>query len=415
MVKNERSTDPNASAAPATVTPVLSADEVPADASPVIEVSQEVPGPDAVPSTDPNAPAAPATVTPVLPAGKAFADQSPVIAANQEVPGPDAVRGDDQRAAVPGNGAGGGAPIVPRYTWQAAAEARRSELAREVRLQRAAGGLDQYRAKLFLDDLDVVSLMIDVGRRGSGTRLSEWLRGSRIEMVWRLLHGVERDLAGFRSSQVLQGALPGIVSSAQRYLPKNTRTVDAAVRWMKDVPGEAKLRSGVRTLLEESHSASDDYYTAVRNLRNRMLALSLTAVLGAVLLVVVQWRVAALPVIPPPDGFKGDPWHLLVFVMLSGALGAFVTGLVPMLKAAGGKLPYKLPFQQGLLKIAVGPLAAVVGLVFVVGGLTGTQPNGLPQLFAIAVVFGAAQQVLTGFADRSAAEILAKKENPATS
>ena len=324
----------------------------------------------------------------------------------------------DATAKAAGATSAGGNPtpaatISGRYSWQAAAQVRHRELEREVAWLERTRRLDEGAATSLRDELAAVATMISA--RDERRPVTEWLRGSRIEVIWQTLHSVERELVAFRPREALEGALPGIVGSAQRFLPKNTLSVEVAAKWMKDEPDDVRvLRNGVRTLLEESHAASDAYYAAVRTLRNRMLALSLTAVLGAAVMVVVQWRMPTMPIVQPPKAFSGTDWQLLVLIMFFGAVGAFVTGLVPMLKTASGFLPYKLPFQQGLLKVAVGPLAAVVGLVFVVGGLTGTKPEGLPGLFAIAVVFGAAQQAITGFADRSAAEMLAKKESPAT-
>ena len=61
---------------------------------------------------------------------------------------------------------------------------------------------------------------------------------------------------------------------------------------------------------------------------------------------------------------------------------------------------------EGMQLLAV---YAVLGLVFVIGGLTGATIDGIPELIALAAIFGAAQQVLTGFMDKTAKEALAKK------
>ena len=93
-------------------------------------------------------------------------------------------------------------------------------------------------------------------------------------------------------------------------------------------------------------------------------------------------------------------------MLIAGALGAFLSALPSMITSRSGGLPYKLPFQQGLLKLAVGPLVAVVGIMLVIGGLVETSVSSTAALLGLAIVFGAGQQAVTAFADRRAAELL---------
>ncbi|MFG2107292.1 hypothetical protein [Micromonospora chersina] len=74
--------------------------------------------------------------------------------------------------------------------------------------------------------------------------------------------------------------------------------------------------------------------------------------------------------------------------------------------APRARLLYKLPFQQGLLKLAIGPLVAVVGIMLVIGGLVETTVNSTAALLGVAIVFGAGRQAVTAFADRRASELL---------
>ena len=167
----------------------------------------------------------------------------------------------------------------------------------------------------------------------------------------------------------------------------------------------------MRDLLGQSHQASDAFHEAARRLRNGMLGITVLTVASIVLLLVVQSRVPSVELVPAPDGFTGAPWVLLSFVMLAGALGAFVTAVPTTIRAQSGGLPYRLPIQQRMLKLAVGPLLAVVGVMLVAGGLVATtQTGGMSQLLALAVVFGSAQQAITTFADKSAGDLMATKD-----
>ena len=125
----------------------------------------------------------------------------------------------------------------------------------------------------------------------------------------------------------------------------------------------------------------------------------------------VQGQAHDVWLVPRPTGFPDHPVTLLGLVMLAGGLGAFITAVPTTVRARSGGLAYRLPVQQGLLKLAIGPLLAVVGVMFVAGGFVATtKVDGLPQLLALAVLFGSAQQAITAFADRSAGALLAGKD-----
>ncbi|MEE3921794.1 hypothetical protein V2I01_36570 [Micromonospora sp. BRA006-A] len=166
----------------------------------------------------------------------------------------------------------------------------------------------------------------------------------------------------------------------------------------------ARPGAGVAAAL---YSASDEFHESARRLRNRMLGLSVFALLAEVLVVLVQWLSHDVRLLEAPTDAGGVPaWRLLFFVLIAGALGAFLSALPSMITSRSGGLPYKLPFQQGLLKLAVGPLVAVVGIMLVIGGLVETSVSSTAALLGLAIVFGAGQQAVTAFADRRAAELL---------
>ena len=138
-----------------------------------------------------------------------------------------------------------------------------------------------------------------------------------------------------------------------------------------------------------------------------MLGLSVFALVAEILVVLVQWLSHDVRLLEAPTDAGGVPaWRLLFFVLIAGALGAFLSALPSMITSRSGGLPYKLPFQQGLLKLAVGPLVAVVGIMLVIGGLVETSVSSTAALLGLAIVFGAGQQAVTAFADRRAAELL---------
>ncbi|MDQ1026392.1 hypothetical protein QF035_003974 [Streptomyces umbrinus] len=76
--------------------------------------------------------------------------------------------------------------------------------------------------------------------------------------------------------------------------------------------------------------------------------------------------------------------------------------------------PYNLPFYQELIKLPIGALTAVIGLL-----LVGTEwlpmieaPESWRDVVACAVVFGLAQIALTRTIDQRAEKILASEPDP---
>ncbi|MGX1617841.1 hypothetical protein ACWIF8_28535 [Micromonospora chalcea] len=241
-----------------------------------------------------------------------------------------------------------------------------------------------------------------LGRSG----VVEWLRGGNLEYAWQTIHSVERAMVALRSSDELTGLLPAYRSAAAQVLPAEDKVLTDLDSATGGVPVEL-LRARVQALLLRYHSASDEFHESARRLRNRMLGLSVFALLAEVLVVLVQWRTHDLRLLEAPTDAGGVPaWRLLFFVLIAGALGAFLSALPSMITSRSGGLPYKLPFQQGLLKLAIGPLVAVVGIMLVIGGLVETSVSSTAALLGLAIVFGAGQQAVTAFADRRAAELL---------
>ena len=58
--------------------------------------------------------------------------------------------------------------------------------------------------------------------------------------------------------------------------------------------------------------------------------------------------------------------------------------------------PFNLPLQQALLKVAFGPLVAVVGIALLnIGAASQFKPATVPQVLLMAALFGAGQHAVT--------------------
>jgi hypothetical protein len=97
-----------------------------------------------------------------------------------------------------------------------------------------------------------------------------------------------------------------------------------------------------------------------------------------------------------------------VVVMLVGLAGAAVTGAATLRRMRGTSTPYAVPMTLLLLKLPTGALTAFLGLILLHGefvpGLSALDSSG--QILAWALVFGAAQQLVTGLVDKKAQSVL---------
>ncbi|MGC4892674.1 hypothetical protein [Micromonospora sp. DT31] len=306
------------------------------------------------------------------------------------VPSPSRTAAPD-RSTLPAAG-------VPAAAWQ-------------VRIRTKLDDLCQQLAGLTSVDPDeVAALRAHLSRveneLGRGGGVTGWLRGGPVEYAWQTIHWVERAMVELRTAEQLIGLLPAYRDAAAGVLAADARVL-TELDGATDAMPVTLLRTRVQALLLRYHAESDDFHESARRLRNRMLGLSVFALLGAALLVLVQWGSRDLRLLKAPADSPDVPaWRLLVLVLIAGALGAFLSALPSMITSRSGGLPYQLPFQQGLLKLAIGPLVAVAGIMLVVGGLVDTTVSSTAALLGLAIVFGAGQQAVTAFADRRASELL---------
>ena len=95
-------------------------------------------------------------------------------------------------------------------------------------------------------------------------------------------------------------------------------------------------------------------------------------------------------------------------VMMIGLAAAAVTGAAALRLMRGSSTPYAVPVALLLLKLPTGALTAFFGLILLQGefvpGLSALDTSG--QILAWALLFGAAQQLVTGLVDKKAQSVL---------
>ena len=98
----------------------------------------------------------------------------------------------------------------------------------------------------------------------------------------------------------------------------------------------------------------------------------------------------------------------MALIEIIGLIAAVVAGIVALRNVRGTSTPYSLSVSLALVKIPLGALTAVLGLVLMSGGFVPglSALDTSAQILAWALVFGFSQQLLTRLVDQRAESLL---------
>jgi hypothetical protein len=242
--------------------------------------------------------------------------------------------------------------------------------------------------------------------------------GAVIERAMSNLDAAEALLLWRAPLPYLKGQVPHLWAHIRQHLP----AVDPRRLRVQEVIGRSSdedlddndkelLIQGVRAASSEARRE----FTRVRSFRNTLLT---TAVLMTVIAVAVAVWGSLRPndlaicftpatgrVCPAGGDPLGTDMFLLEFIgMVSGA----VSGSFSLRHMSGTSTRLGLPVALAVLKLPTGALTAFLGLLLMRGefvpGLSNLDSSA--QILAWAVVFGAAQQLVTGLIDKQADTVL---------
>lgn len=338
--------------------------------------------------------------------------------------------------------------------WKTIVQSRISRIEEEIRLSEEVG-VAGPAAKAARESArnELKRAREALGEGGGFSRLRYWWTGSDQEQAWLAVHAAEVHLTLAEPEDAVRAELPALEAKIRAHFRKSDPAATAWIEALKKArepatPPTPVDRYLVREVKESLFTLSDGDHARIRSFRN-ILVLAAALVALATLVMALPATSDWIPLCQPAeastsangtngdessatpneessgeteeededDGAHGENQQddcLLDRVWqaeLLGALGGLAAALAGIRRLRGFRNPYNLPLVQALLKIPSGALTGLLGVVLMQGGIVFLEPQSGGALVAYAVIFGAAQDVVTRLIDRQAGEI-AKTVDP---
>lgn len=333
----------------------------------------------------------------------------------------------------------GGQTPNPRQSWREQVWVRANEL---EQLATWMGGASPAAVQGFLSEArDAIR----------GTSFSPWARRARLERAVGMLDAAEAVLLSRAPETYLRGLLPAVTNHVVAHLPPANSERVWVEQQAKTPPGSFSEadRAALVSAVAAAAAAARREHTRLRSFRNIVIVTSVALLLlaGGIAVVGAQepaWiplcfapqtldkvvcptEETALEPADAGDGAGGPTGTVasegteldevvdttaqpqdVALVMLLGLAAAAVTGAAALRRIRGTSSPYAVPVALILLKLPTGALTAVLGLLLLGGGFVPgfSALDSSGQILAWAIVFGAAQQLVTGLVDKKAQDVL---------
>ncbi|MGV9697933.1 hypothetical protein ACWDTR_19525 [Streptomyces sp. NPDC003470] len=311
-----------------------------------------------------------------------------------------------------------------RSSWHQRASAYVAELQAELDGIEVRGDLSDEAARL----LEKAEVQLAAARQAIDARETprSLLSGATVDRAWANIHraelsilklAVEKDLTWWgteilaRTRQHL-GVEDPIRNALESRVESNGRRLDGRFR-------DLAVRA-----LRAANDAQDLERSRVRSFRNILLtSVVITGVIAALLAVwgyvdpqaiagklcfTGQKGATFCPIGDTPAG--GD----VLIVEFFGLCGAVLAGAVSLRKMQGTATPYMMPICLLLLRLPVGALAALFGLLIIQGGFIPglSDLDSGAQILAWALVFGVAQESVTRLIDAQGRKVVENARGP---
>jgi hypothetical protein len=292
--------------------------------------------------------------------------------------------------------------------------------------------------------VDNLALARDSARkhRDARSRMVAWWTGIDIERSWVSLHAAKQALFSVVKEEDARVQIPVLRSKLQQYISAGSAERAEYEGWLKppDIR-ESTLtsidRSHLRTIRAAVDRESDLAHANIRRFRNTLLRLIAGLVVILFVLIFDSPSHSFLPICAAASG-QAAPGATTGTKSVSSAQGSTQTsgescpavwqlelvGLVGGLLAAAAALrkipttgtPYGLRNVQAVVKVPMGALTAIVGVMLLQSGIiSALQAQATPVVFVYALVFGYSQETVTRLIDDKASSLTTSAAGAASS
>jgi hypothetical protein len=291
--------------------------------------------------------------------------------------------------------------------WRQLLESKIQRLEQDPLDASATGDLQQAR-RLFAQARSLAH------QRESGLRrLADWWTGSLCDTAWRTFHEGEAHRVAAMPLAARRLRVREVMFDAVTILDRNDPVLEIAVEG-----DDAPTRDEARELVRRYRAAWDDRYKRSASYRNRLLQL-IAIVTAAVALIVVLGAAGIYTVTDTLElqyptleftALTGARFGVMVAIATFGSAGGLLAGANQVVRLGGVYNPMHLPVLSLVVKIQMGALCGLAGVLAVLGNLLPeVTADRWGTLAGFALVFGASQQLLTQVIDRKVSALVASE------
>ena len=257
------------------------------------------------------------------------------------------------------------------------------------------------------------------------------MSGAAVERTMGALNAAEANVLRLAPLSYIEGELLRLLVRIRQSLPAtDLRVVGLDKQDSVDHSLDEKDRRRIISAFEAANSVARKEQLRVRSFRNVIVSTTVVAILLSVLIATlgVIWpnlvplcfqgahsSVCATGYTIPASPDAAMRWDTPV-VMILGTLGAVIAAAAALRTVRGSADPHSLPVALALLKLPLGALTALLGLLLMRAGFVpgfGGNLTSSAQVVAWAIVLGYAQQLFTQFVDTQAKTVLDTARQPA--
>jgi hypothetical protein len=256
-------------------------------------------------------------------------------------------------------------------------------------------------------------------------RMSNWWRGTLVDAAYQNLHVAEILMVAIYTDAQIEAEIPEAIARVEARLDRDDPRRVAALSLHDSRLSSSVRRERLAKAVQVGFEAADFEYTRLRGFRNAVLGSAL--VLGVAIVGLLLYSALHPDAVPicfsPSEGEtvcasgSAARGRDLGIIATMGTLGGLLSAILSIKNMEGSPVAYDVPTALAALKLPVGALTALGGLLMIqahfVPGLSDLDSQG--QILAYAFVFGVAQQLVVGMIDKHAQELLAAAPGKATS